>query len=204
MSILVVGDGPRDAVALPNVVLNLLGLEVPTEYSNWHNVSYLKGKGSAYKRKVKYLTRRALGRGCAALAIVVDADNAPRREKLRELYRGRDEDRSSNPAFPTALGEAIPHFDTWLLDDSVAVRKGLNLGGDVEVPNAVKVGSPKEVLSRLIVGCPLDNAEVSEILGEIARCLCVKRCGHAKEIGLEGFSKEVDVEIRPAFINRII
>lgn len=202
MSILVVGDGPRDAVALPDVVLNLLGLDVPTVYSNWHHVSYLKGRGSAYTRKLKYLTRRALDRGCGGLAVVVDADKSPRREKLRELHRGRDEDRSSNPAFPTALGEAIPHFDAWLLDDPVAVRKGLNFGGDVEVPNAVKVDSPKKVLSKLIRACPLDDTDDSEILGEVARCLCRKRCVHAKKTGFENFCNEVDVELKAAFFDR--
>jgi hypothetical protein len=166
MSILVVGDGPRDQLALPEIVRNLLGLKVVTRYDDLHKVIYLKEKGSANVRKVKYLTRRARSNGFLVLAIVVDRDKCRRRERLGDLHEGRDEVRRSSPPFPTALGEADPHFDVWLLDDVVAVREGLGLSGDVEVPNAVSVVSPKEILAKLIRECPRNHTEASDFLGE--------------------------------------
>ena len=197
MSILVVGDGPRDQSALPNLVCAILGTNVESRYDDWHHVSYLRGKGSIYARKVKYLTRRARVDNFAALAIVVDTDNSSPRVKWRELRNGRDDDRQKNPPFPTALGEANPHFDVWLLDDKVAVCEALELSSDSDVPNAVKVDYPKNDLSKLVEQSPADFSQVSDALGEIAARISSKRCGHSKDTGFATFEKEVCDEIKP-------
>jgi len=198
MSILVVGDGPRDQKALPNLICRILETKVETRYDDWHEVRHLRGKGSIYERKLKYLTRRARADKLSALAIVVDTDRSPAREKVRQLRTGRDDDRQKNPPFPTALGEANPHFDVWLLDDPVAVRQALGLANDFDMPNAVKVDNPKDDISKLVETSPKDFSQVSEALGEIAQHVSSKRCVHRNRTGVAAFESDVLDEIRPA------
>jgi len=147
---------------------------------------------------LKYLTRRARADKFAALAIVVDTDKSPPREKLRHLRTGRDEDRQNNPPFPTALGEANPHFDVWLLDDAVAIRKALQLPGDFPVPNAVKTEYPKHTLSGLIEQSRIDFARISDALGDIAQHVSPARCVHSSDTGFATFEEDVQDEIEPA------
>jgi len=200
MSVLVVGDGPRDQTALPILVCRILDTETETRYDDWHRVRVYRQKGTIYARKVKYLTRRARADGFVALAIVVDMDKASPRDKLRALRHGREEDRQNNPPLPTALGEANPHFDVWLLDDAVAVREALQLPGDSLVPNAIKTAYPKDTLSDLIERSQIASQPVSEALGEIARRLVPKRCVHGKETGFFAFAEDVRHEISPAIL----
>lgn len=197
MSILVIGDGPRDQVALPVLICRILDANTATRYDDWHRVRVYHQKGTIYARKLKYLTRRARADGFIALAIVVDTDKAPPRDRLRDLRRGREEDRQGNPPFPTALGEANPHFDVWLLDDTVAVREALQLAADFHVPNAAKAAYPKDALSELIQHSQMTSLPVSEIVGEIARHLVPERCVHRKETGFFTFIKDVGDEIGP-------
>lgn len=199
MSILVVGDGPRDQSALPNLVCAILGLNVDSRYDDWHHVRYLRGKGTIHARKLKYLTRRARADDFTALVIVVDTDKLPPREKLRDLRDGRADDRQKSPPLPTALGEANPHFDVWLLDDPVAVRQALGYPKDTRVPNAAKVDNPKDELSKLVEQGPKDFSQVSDALGEIARRISLERCVHRKETGFASFQNDVSHEINPAF-----
>lgn len=198
MMILVVGDGPRDQSALPNLVCRILEANVDTEYNDWHDIRYLKGKGSIYARKLKYLTRRARADDFVALAIVVDTDKSQRKDKLRELREGREDDRQQNPPFPTAVGEANPHFDVWLLDDAVAVRDALGLAGDCQIPNAIKIDNPKAALTELINQSEIEFEHVSDALAEIAQRLTVNRCVHHKETGFGDFEQDVRDEIKPA------
>jgi hypothetical protein len=198
MSILVVGDGPRDESALPSLVCVILGCPIESRYDDWHHVTYLRGKGSIYARKLKYLTRRARADGFAALAVVVDTDKSPPRDKLRALRAGREDDRLNHPPFPTALGEANPHFDIWLLDDPVAVRSALRLSTDFEVPNARKVDYPKDTLSELVACSGIEFSEVSDALGAIARQLSSERCIHRNETGFAVFERDVRYEIKSA------
>jgi hypothetical protein len=197
MSILVVGDGPRDQVALPVVVCRILGKETETRYDDWHLVRVYRQKGTIYARKAKYLTRRAQADGFVSLAIVVDTDKTPPRDKLRALRQGRDEDRLDHPPFPTASGEANPHFDVWLLDDAVAVRGALQLPADFSVENAVRAVYPKDTLSKLMEQSQIGSRQVSDVLGEIARRLVPERCVHGKQTGFSSFAEDVQDEIRP-------
>ncbi len=43
--ILVIGDGPRDSVALPNLVFRLLNKRVACHFEDWHKYSHLQGRG---------------------------------------------------------------------------------------------------------------------------------------------------------------
>jgi len=201
MNILIVGDGPRDREALPVLVCKILGAEVATRFDVWR-VRVRGEKGTIYARRVKYFTRRARAAGFAALAVVVDKDKAPAGEKLRQLRAGRDEDRQNNPCLPTALGEANPHFDVWLLDDEKAVRETLQLPREKNMPNPVRVTSPKQALSELIEEATegrseLEKRPVSEIMGSIAERLEIGRCNHAGQTGFSAFVDDVRREIGP-------
>lgn len=195
--ILVVGDGPRDRKALPNLICRILGTHVETRYDDWHYVRVHAQKGTIYARKLKYLTRRACADNFAGLAIVVDTDKSPPRDKLRELHVGRDEERLRNPHFPTALGEANPHFDVWLLDDAVAVRVALGLRADFPVPNSIKTDYPKDAISELIAQSEIDFEQIADALGEIAHHLSSERCVHRKQTGFATFEEDVSREIAP-------
>lgn len=197
--ILVIGDGPRDSVALPNIVLRLLGEPTQFQFEDWHNYSHLqgRGRGTIYSKKVKYFTRLAKDLNCFALVVVSDTDKAKKfGEKLRELRQGREEDRRNCPAFPTALGEANPHFDVWLLDDAHAVTLALSCEPDA-VPNVRDCPSPKDTLNELIAKSNISGGP-SDILGAIAANIVLSRCSHAKETGLAAFAEEIRSELRPA------
>ncbi|MCA9110936.1 MAG: hypothetical protein KDA52_13380 [Planctomycetaceae bacterium] len=197
INLLVVGDGPRDQSALPILIGQLLGCEIQSRYDDLHEIRYLKGKGDIHARKVKYLSRRACADRFDGLAVVVDTDKSPRREKLKNLRKGRKEDREKNPPFPTALGEAKPHFDVWLLDEPVAIREALGFSADFDNVNAVKVEYPKDELSKLVESSEFEFDQVSDALGAIAKRISLQRCVHPKDTGLAAFAEDLDAEIKP-------
>jgi hypothetical protein len=195
--ILVVGDGPRDSVALPILVQKLLNKKVPFLFVDWHNYSHLvgKGKGTIYSKKVKYFTRVAKDRVCFALVVVTDSDRQEYGEKLSQLKDGRNEERQSNAPFPTALGEAHPHFDVWLLDDCHAVATALSLPPS-KIPNIRKCQSPKDSLTELVDESDVVG-DVSDSLARIAEVVELNRCPHSRETGYHDFSLELKNELGP-------
>lgn len=199
--ILVVGDGPRDSAALPALVLRMLSNRVPFQFVDWHNYTHLigRGKGTIYSKKVKYFTRVAKDRDCLGLVVVTDTDRGKHGEKLQELRKGRSEEREKNVPFPTALGEANPHFDVWLLDDSHAVAITLSLPPN-RIPNIRNCSSPKDSLTKLIEEARL-SADLSDSLRKIAEVVEPSRCVHSKETGFHEFTFEVRVELVPELKN---
>ena len=193
--ILVIGDGPRDSIALPKLVQHLMRKQTKWQYEDWHTRSHLfgRGKGTVYTKKVKYFTRLAKDRDCVAL-VVSDTDRAPYGEKLRQLRTGRDEDRQIHPPFPTAIGEANPHFDVWLLDDAHAVKTVVGCSSSA-VPNIRNCTSPKDILTNLVVESDIES-ELSVVLGLIVDEFDVSRCNHDNETGLEEFAEEVRIELQ--------
>ncbi|MCW8141553.1 MAG: hypothetical protein KIT58_21835, partial [Planctomycetota bacterium] len=194
--IMVVSDGPRDAAMLPPLVSTILGAEVQAVASRaWSSVVLRRGGG--YDRKLRFVLREALDQGARGVVATVDRDRAPRRSRLADLVAGRDAERqdprSPVAQLPTALGEADPHAEAWLLDDPKAVRAALGLDGRAEVPN-VRRSSPKDALDALFAGSderPLD------LLAAVAREVDPGRCAHARETGLEAFCAEVRRELGP-------
>ncbi|HEV7224363.1 MAG TPA: hypothetical protein VGN42_16760 [Pirellulales bacterium] len=126
-----VGDGPRDGATLPPLVERILGAEVSVTFREWRPL-HLRGKGG-YGGKLQFIIRAARDAGASGLVAVVDRDKDPRRRRLRDLAAGRAGDRASAPPFPTALGEAVPHVEAWLLDDLAAVRQSLRLAVAIEI-----------------------------------------------------------------------
>jgi len=191
--LLVVGDGERDAATIPRLVEQVLNTTVAESFRPW---ARLHSGGRGYSRKLKYAARQAQLARMNGLVADVDRDRSHPGERLREMRLGRQQDRNSQPPFPTALGEAIPHGEAWLLDDSQAVREVLQLEPDVQIPTPTKTKNPKQALE--------DNVEKSNstqdprtIWAEIAKALVPNRCVHAKETGFHAFAEEVKVEFGP-------
>lgn len=193
--LLVVGDGERDGVTIPRFVENVLKTSVDHAFHRWARL-HTRGSGRGYARKVKYAVRRAQYEKRDGLVAVVDRDRSRRGERLNVMRRAREEDRQTLPRYPTALGEAIPHGEAWLLDDRAAVRAVLQLGTDVVIPTTKKTKNPKRKLEALVEQSSRDD-DPSAIFAEIAEAIDPSRCVHSKETGFQAFVKDVRDEIGP-------
>ncbi len=193
ISILLIGDGPRDEATVPHMVEKLLNTRIRTEFRQW---AHLHGSGKGYEKKVRFGVLQARDMNAVGLLAVVDQDKARGGSRLRSLREARDADRTVHPPFPTALGEAIPHGEAWLLDDPHAVRQVLEFDSRVEIPNVRKTRSPKETLNELFRKSQR-NDDWMDLLGEIAQRIDVSRCHHSDETGFSDFVEEVRHEFGP-------
>ena len=158
----------------------------------------LQKKGSGYARKLRYATRQAKDGAADGLVATVDSDSLGRSRRLQELKNGRDQDRQTAPPFPTAVGEAIPHLEAWLIDDPVATREALQLPAQTPVPTVRQTKNPKAALDELVAQCGrFEN--VIEALVQIAGRVEPARCVHAAETGFKSFADDVRQELKPLF-----
>lgn len=190
-----VGDGPRDEATLPRLVERILEAEVTPSFPMQQSFRFHGSRG--YRGQVRFAIRAARDANASGVVMCVDADKAPKRQRLRELHAGREADRASAPPFPTALGEAVPHGEAWLLDDPVAVKRALQLAADVEIPTVRQTKDPKGALQALIEQSEIDADELLLILAGIARELHPSRCRHDNETGFNKFANEVRRELGP-------
>lgn len=188
--LLIVGDGERDARTVPRLIERILEEEIRNDWLPWARLH----RGN-YRRKVLFATRQARDAKADGLVAIVDADKTKNHERLKEMKKAREDDRQSLPPFPTALGEAIPHGESWLIDDPVAVRQALKL--TIEVPNYRDCNYPKDDLQKLIQASIRAGEELLDLLEDIARQVDGSRCVHDKESGFHGFREEVVAEIGP-------
>ena len=145
-----------------------------------------------------YAVRVALDHGLNGVVATVDRDKEKPRSRLAKLKKGRDFDREKGLSFPTALGEANPHSEAWLLDDFVAVRKALGLPKEVKIPTVSKTDDPKKALNKLMDQSPREMASEHrrlQLLGAIAANVTPNRCAHAKKTGFDAFTKDVRQEL---------
>jgi len=190
-----VGDGPRDEATLPCLVERLLGYKVSPSFPERPHVR-LNGSGG-YRGQIRFAIRAARDADAGGIVVFVDADKDRRGRKFRELRAGRDDYLASAPPFPTALGEADPHAEAWLLDDQVAVRQVLGLSPDVGISTIRQTKSPKATLQLLIDQSEIKTDDLLAILAAIAREVDPSRCRHAKETGFKKFADEVRHELGP-------
>ena len=186
--------GPVDGATVPHLIWNILGTEIEATPHLW---ARLNSRGSGYPRKLMFAVRQAKDAGVNGLVAVVDRDKMPDRTRLASMREARDKDRQTTPPFPTVLGEADPHGEAWLLDDEVAVRQGLRLSRNYQIPSVRTVASPKEALSRLIRQSERQDVEVMEVLKDVARGVVPTRCNHANETGFQGLIEETKAEFGP-------
>lgn len=188
-----VGDGPRDEATIPHIVERVLQVPIHTEAIPWARLTAIRGSG--YARRLRFAIRQAVDAAADGLVAVLDADKDPKR--IQELRKGRDEDRQTSAPFPTAVGQAEPHGDAWLLDDPAAVRTILNLAADVEVISVRKSKNPKGDLNQLVRASSRGEDDILVVLTDIARVLEVFRCNHGKETGFSDFVEDVERELGP-------
>jgi hypothetical protein len=193
MYLLFVGDGERDAVTVPRLVERIVEVPVREEARPW---ARLHGAGKGYGRKLAFAMRQAKDLGTSGLVAVVDADRDPKRGRLRALREARDAERQVAPPFPTAIGEAVPHGEAWLLDDAVAVRQALQLADDMDVPTVRKTKDPKGVLDGLWKQSRRARESALLLLADVARLVDPSRCRHVAETGYQAFAEDVRNELR--------
>lgn len=198
MRILFVGDGPRDKAVVPRLTERVLSVVIADQFRDWKSLRLHKsGTGGRYVRKLRYAVRVARDGNVSGIVAVVDADRAKRRERLKQLQDGRKLDRASLLQFPTAVGEAVPHVDAWLLDDPQAIRRALGLPANVSIPTVRTSKSPKRDLNELIDQSSQLGNSVSDVLAAIARLFDPTRCHHQSETGFKSFVADVSGEIGP-------
>lgn len=200
----IVGDGERDAAVLPALVKRILNADFTHEATSWprlhHGAKKLRGYSlKGYGLRLLYVLHSARMARADAVVACVDADKERRRQRLKQMKTARDADRSQNPPFPAALGEAKPHSEAWLLDDAAAVREVLRLPSDAEVPNVQRRSSPKAALEDLHERSERKDERPLSVWPEIAARVDTSRCTHKKRTGFEAFVREVESELGPLF-----
>jgi hypothetical protein len=190
-----VGDGPRDAATIPELVKTILGAEIQLTGHKVTNWFHLRDKG--YEKKVLFALLQAQDLNASALVAVVDRDKDPKGGRLQKLRQGRDQHGNKHRPIPAALGEANPHGEAWLLDDEAAVREALKLDPETPVLPVNKARSPKGELESLIAVSRRRKELSIDVLADIARLVQPDRCRHKSQTGFEDFMREVHTEIGP-------
>ena len=134
--------------------------------------------------------------GFDGLVAVLDRDTAPAGDRLAQARIGLERDRaeSDREVMPTALGEAAPHFEAWLLDDGEAVKLVLKIDPGEAVPRVDRCHSPKLTLERLIADRGLGRDPTKEA---VARGVAEVRCRRSGETGFAAFVAELRAEFPP-------
>ena len=192
IKLLVVGDGERDGASIPPLVQTILEKPVESEFERWPRLQK-KGLG----RKLHFATIQARNRKHDGLVAVVDADQRMRSKKIKDLIVARAEMRQSAPPFPTALGEAVPNGDAWLLDDPLAVCDALQLDRNTAIPVVTRVRDPKPELDGIIAQSSRAREDTLQVLAAIAGLVRTERYRHASVTGFEAFVKDVKAELSP-------
>lgn len=188
------GDGPRDEVTIPELLRNLLGFPVNCEFTQWMKL-HVNGRG--YGRKLAYAMIRAKkNRNIDGVVAVIDQDKDKNRNRWNAMKDKRESQRAGGNLVKTALGEAVPHGEAWLLDDDKAVRDGLGLSPSESIP---KVGSgsqkPKQVLEALHKKSPRSEEGSLDVWADIAQRVTLGTCRSPVTTGFKAFAEEVEQQL---------
>ncbi|MDZ4658825.1 MAG: hypothetical protein SH868_14715 [Bythopirellula sp.] len=205
MQLLFVADGERDRCVVSKLVERVLNTQIEARFKPWKDFSGHPTKaqgavGKGYERKLKLALLTARNLGLSGLVATLDSDRAPKGERLRQLITARDADRKNQNVgtLPTAVGEAVPHLEAWLLDDPKAVKHVLGLPAERELANVRDV-DPKSTLNELCA----ESSHVEsflDLLSEIAANHDCERCNHRAETGLHEFVEDVRRELGPLVV----
>jgi len=199
ISIYLIGDGPRDQYSIPPLLETITGDSLQVRFTTWKELRLQRGSG--YFRKLMLALIQARDFGDDAVVAVIDQDMQPHSQGLRAMREARSKDRQSFAPLPTAVGEAIPHGEAWLLDDPHGVRLALRLASSETIASLSQCEYPKTEIDRLIDLSSFSDQDKLENLARIAREINPRRCQHPKVTGLHQFVEEVNEELKP-FINR--
>lgn len=198
MRLLFAGDGPRDKAFVPAFVERLIGLETGTlepQFYQWKELR--KHRGSGYGPKLKLLLADARTNGFKGVVCTVDQDAADPRDRLGALQSARNEDRAQMSLVPVAaaFGEARPHLEAWIINDSQALRIAFNADEQIKIPNL----KPKEAFDEVCNAHGVtEGRDRCKVLTSIAHALDLERCMKDKPSGLKAFAEEVRQELRSA------
>jgi hypothetical protein len=200
----IVGDGERDAAVLLPLVRHILNADFTDRSTAWPRLHRGQKKIPGYSLKgyglkLLYALRSARLDRADGVVACIDADRDRRRQRWRQMKKAREADRSRNPPLPTALGEARPHSEAWLLDDAVAVREALELARDHSVPSVIRSTDPKAALEELLAKSERRDSRPLEVWPAIAARVDASRCAHRRQTGFEAFVREVKSELGPLF-----
>lgn len=194
MKIQLVGDGPRDQYALERLVASILEIPIQATFKSWKEIRlnrYNWGTGSILKKRLIFALHTAADENLGSLVAVVDTDKKNPLEQLRELRAAREQCQRKGLYLPTALGEANPHFDIWLLDDRKAIVEAWKVE-DSEIPDCTKSECPKEELDRLFESSQIGINDIAQALSLIAENVVISRCIHAEQTGFADFVGEIN------------
>jgi hypothetical protein len=200
ISIYLIGDGPRDQSTVPPLLETITGDSVQVRFTTWKELPLQHGSG--YLRRLMLALAQARDFGDDAVVAVIDQDMQPQSQGLRAMREARSKDRQFFAPLPTAVGEAIPHGEAWLLDDPHGVRFALQLASSEPIPSLSRCEYPKTEIDRLIDLSPFSDQDRLENLARIARETNPRRCQHAKVTGLHQFVEEVNGELKQFFSRR--
>jgi hypothetical protein len=192
--LMLAADGDRDDASIPPIIERVLGSQVEVTTLPWKS-KRLNNAGHGYVRKLKFMIRVARDERADGLIAVIDCDNHKKQERLREMAAAREEERNRPNSVPTALGEANPHVDAWLLDSPQAIRQALGLPNNAEIVNVLRSRYPKDSLDELIRGSASADDLPWNSLRAIAQLVDPDRCVHSKETGLRAFVEEIKTEL---------
>jgi hypothetical protein len=192
MHLYYLADGPREESTVPAIVGHVCPDAITSLFTSWSDITLAKSSG--YQRKLDFAIRTVLTEGWDGVVATVDCDKDKRGKKLAVLNSARSAHRDDTavPQIRIALGEAVPHFEAWLIDDPKAVRAGLGLDPSTEVPNVRDCAYPKTTIDELVRMSPHQHERSdSELRKEIAAAIDEERCNHRGETGFEAFMDEL-------------
>lgn len=191
MKLLLYADGRRDKVTVPRFLSTLLDDHVAANFSAWKNI---RVHGRGYGKKLAYGMRQAGSRpDLEGLVAVIDRDKDKKRIRWSSLAAERENQRANGINVRTALGEAVPHGEAWLLDDAEAVKSALALKPTHKIPASSR-GSAKAILETLHSQSPHADRRVLEMWGSIAQQVRLERCRAPQKTGFKAFADDVKRE----------
>jgi hypothetical protein len=200
-----VGDDPSPQVPTTGVVpilLHTLCGRPANMLVKRYGPLFLQRKGTL-PQKVQFAKRQATYNRSAGAAFVVDSEGALK-ERMSDLTKGR---RMETGDFPMVLGVAHPCIEAWLLADASAIRRGLDLTHNPEVPSEPeKLPAPRQDRRRNA------KTELARAAGQSRRDLSATekdRIGRGMSdmdlvrdrcpLGFAPFADEVEQHIGPLF-----
>lgn len=182
--LLYVGDGERDARAVPRLVGRWLDLPAhAADHVAWKDIRLNRGKG--YARKLRYRVAQAKAQNAHGVVATLDRDRTTG-ERLVELRATRD----AEHAMPVAVGEAVPHGEAWLLDDLQALRETLGFPADAPVPPGADK-NPKQAFQSIVAGSVRSADPLLDLISQVAAAVEIGRCRRADKTGLAAFADDV-------------
>jgi hypothetical protein len=168
-----------------------------------YGMPFLQARKGTLPQKVRFAKRQARLNRSAGAVFVVDTEGE-RKARVRDLEKGRQ---MEGDGFPFAVGVAHPCIESWLLADAAAIRKGVGLAADPQVPSEPETlpaprddrqNNPKTVLARVAGSSKGDlTAEekwkIAAAMDDMG--LVRRRC----PLGFAPFADEVEGRILPLF-----